>query len=205
AAAARPLHRAAGRAAAAPRGPGRRHRRELLHRRDPLREGGAVDACQRHGQRAAARRRHPGLFRIGRRHGLRRPLLRVRRTGGAGCAAAAAGRRRGGPGAGGMSWFVLALAGAYWLLAPWLGWPTVSELFYVLGPDFGGRRVEEVLHPSGIAGEVADRVVDGLVDRILPPSPEPLPGPAPAVEPLPEPPPADAGQAPPAAADAPQR
>ena len=101
--------------------------------------------------------------------------------------------------------FVLALAGAYWLLAPWLGWPTVSELFYVLGPDFGGRRVEEVLHPSGIAGEVADRVVDGLVNRILPPSPEPLPGPAPAVEPLPEPPPADAGQAPPAAADAPQR
>ena len=87
--------------------------------------------------------------------------------------------------------FVLALVGAYWFLAPHMGWPSVSDLVYVLGPDFGGRRVEEVLHPSGIAGEVGGRVVDGLVDRIL--STEPLPEPAAAVEPLPEPVPADAG------------
>ena len=102
--------------------------------------------------------------------------------------------------------FVLALACAYWFLAPHLGWPSVSELFYVLGPDFGGRRVEDVLRPAGIAGEVTDRVVDGLVDRVLSPSPEPLPEPASAIEPLPEPVPVDvdAGQDP-AAADTPSR
>lgn len=84
-----------------------------------------------------------------------------------------------------MLMFVLALVGAYWFLAPHLGWPSVSDLFYVLGPDFGGRRIEEVLQPSGIAGEVTDRVVDGVVDRILSPSPESPPEPLP--EPLPEP------------------
>ena len=90
---------------------------------------------------------------------------------------------------------VVALVGAYWFLAPHLGWPTVSELFYVLGPDFGGRRVEELLQPAGIAGEVGDRVVDGVVDRLLAPSPEPwseplsesLPAPGSGVEPLAEP------------------
>lgn len=84
--------------------------------------------------------------------------------------------------------FVLALAGAYWFLAPYLGWPTVSELFYVLGPDFGGRRIEEVARPATLAGEVADRVVDGVIDgvieRILPSQP------VPEVDPLPEPVPA---------------
>ena len=97
--------------------------------------------------------------------------------------------------------FVLALVGAYWFIAPHMDWPTVSELVYVLGPDFGGRRIEEVVRPSAIAGEVADRVVDGVVDgvveRIVPSSsaassvealPEPLPEPAadgaaPAAEP----------------------
>lgn len=79
--------------------------------------------------------------------------------------------------------FVLALVGAYWFLAPHMGWPSVSELFYVLGPDFGGRRIEEVLQPAGVAGELGNRVVDGVVERILSPSPQPLP------EPLPEPPP----------------
>ena len=101
--------------------------------------------------------------------------------------------------------FVLALVGLYWFLAPLMGWPSVSDLVYVLGPDFGGRRVEEVLHPSGIAGEVGDRVVDGLVDRILSTSPEPPTGSP--VEPLPEPPPtdADADDVPPAAVDTPSR
>ena len=99
--------------------------------------------------------------------------------------------------------FVLALVGAYWFLAPQMGWPSVSDLFYVLGPDFGGRRVEEVLQPSGIAGEVTDRVVDGLVDRILAPSPEPMPDTT--VQPLPELRSADAGDALPSAAEAPTR
>ncbi len=84
--------------------------------------------------------------------------------------------------------FGLAMVGAYWFMAPHMGWPSVSDLVYVLGPDLGGRRIEEVLQPGSIAGEVTDRVVDGVVDRILPPSPpvaEPLPEPMPA--PLPEP------------------
>ncbi|MGJ4728380.1 hypothetical protein [Luteimonas sp. SDU101] len=91
--------------------------------------------------------------------------------------------------------FVLALVGAYWFLAPHMGWPSVSELFYVLGPDFGGRRIEEVLQPGEIAGEVTGRVVDGVVERILAPSPEPLPESA-NVQPLPEPAPVDALEAP---------
>ncbi|MGJ4804215.1 hypothetical protein [Luteimonas sp. SDU82] len=91
--------------------------------------------------------------------------------------------------------FVLALVGAYWFLAPHMGWPSVSELFYVLGPDFGGRRIEEVLQPGEIAGEVTGRVVDGVVERILAPSPEPPPEPA-NVQPLPEPAPVDALEAP---------
>ncbi|WP_298578037.1 hypothetical protein [uncultured Luteimonas sp.] len=97
--------------------------------------------------------------------------------------------------------FALALVGAYWFLAPYLGWPSVSELFYVLGPDFGGRRIEEVLQPAHIAGEVGDRVVDGVIDRILPASAPPAPEsvPLPGVDPLPEPAPAAA----PAVGDAP--
>jgi|GEM_PF-434391 uncharacterized protein (DUF58 family) len=83
--------------------------------------------------------------------------------------------------------FALALVGAYWFMAPSMGWPSVSDLFYVLGPDFGGRRIEEVLQPSGIASEVTGRVVDGVVERILSPAPEALPAPAPGGEVLPEP------------------
>ena len=79
--------------------------------------------------------------------------------------------------------FALALVGAYWFMAPYMGWPSVSDLFYVLGPDFGGRRIEEVLQPSGIASEVTGRVVDGVVERILlSPAPEALPPPAPGGE-----------------------
>jgi hypothetical protein len=81
--------------------------------------------------------------------------------------------------------FVLALVGAYWFLAPHMGWPTVSELVYVLGPDFGGRRIEEVLQPSSVAGEVAgrvaDQVVDGVLERVVAPEPSS------DVAPLPEP------------------
>ena len=91
--------------------------------------------------------------------------------------------------------FVLALVGAYWFLAPHMDWPTVSELVYVLGPDFGGRRIEEVVQPRAIAGEVTDRVVDGVIDRILPPQPMP------DVEPLPEPAPAQPGELSPGASD----
>jgi len=81
--------------------------------------------------------------------------------------------------------FALALVGAYWFAAPHLGWPTVSELVYVLGPDFGGKRIEEVVQPSAIAGEVTNRVVDGMIERVVPSRapeaaeaalPEPLPG-----------------------------
>jgi len=81
--------------------------------------------------------------------------------------------------------FVLLLVGAYWFAAPYLGLPTVSDLVYVLGPDFGGRRIEEVARPSNIAGEAADRVVDGVLDRVALPLPEPTA--ADEVEPLPEP------------------
>ncbi|MDH5832486.1 hypothetical protein [Luteimonas kalidii] len=78
--------------------------------------------------------------------------------------------------------FVLALVGAYWFLAPHLGWPTVSELVYVLGPDFGGRRIEEVLQPSSVAGEVAgrvaDQVADGVMERVTAPGSPPEVAPA---------------------------
>ena len=96
-----------------------------------------------------------------------------------------------------MLMFVLLLVGAYWFAAPYLGLPTVSDLVYVLGPDFEGRRIEEVARPSAIAGEVADRVTDKVIERVLAPeataSPEPLPEhAADEVEALPEP----AGDAP---------
>ena len=62
--------------------------------------------------------------------------------------------------------FVLALVGAYWFLAPHLGWPTVSELFYVLGPDFGGRRIEEVADPKALTKQAADHVVDSVIGQV---------------------------------------
>ena len=70
--------------------------------------------------------------------------------------------------------FVLALVGAYWFLAPYMGWPTVSELFYVLGPDFDGRRIEELAQPSELARHVTDRVVDGVIERLDPRTPVPV-------------------------------
>ncbi|HRN62669.1 MAG TPA: hypothetical protein PK743_13980 [Luteimonas sp.] len=90
--------------------------------------------------------------------------------------------------------FALALVGGYWFAAPQLGWPTVSDLFYVFGPDFGGKRIEEVLQPGAIANGVADRVVDGVVDRVLgPPAVEPAAG-GEAATPAPAPAEADAEQ-----------
>ncbi|MCW5581080.1 MAG: hypothetical protein KIS72_07060 [Luteimonas sp.] len=88
--------------------------------------------------------------------------------------------------------FLLVLVGAYWFAAPWLGLPSVSDLVYVFGPDFGGKRIEEVARPSNLAGEVTGRVVDGVVDGVLDRVPLPVPAqqPAedvPAPEPLPEP------------------
>ena len=64
-----------------------------------------------------------------------------------------------------LMWLVV-LVGAYWFLAPMLGWPTVSDLVYVFGPDFGGRRIEEVLTPKGVADGIGERVVDGVVERL---------------------------------------
>lgn len=98
--------------------------------------------------------------------------------------------------------FVVALAVGYWFAAPALGLPSVSDLFYVLGPDFGGRRIEDMARPSAIADHVAREVADGVVDRVsdaLPGGQEeqlgnpPLQtGAEPRIEPLPEPLPAPA-------------
>ena len=101
---------------------------------------------------------------------------------------------------------VVALAVGYWFAAPLIGLPSVSDLFYVLGPDFGGRRIEELARPSVLAEHVTRQVADGVVERVteaLPggeadeapvpqmpadappaeePMPEPLPAPAPADE-----------------------
>lgn len=88
--------------------------------------------------------------------------------------------------------FVLALVGAYWFLAPMMDWPTVSELFYVLGPDFGGKRIEELADPAELARQAKQKVVDGVVDGVvgqfssqlpvpLEDMPQPLPEPAPEV------------------------
>lgn len=62
--------------------------------------------------------------------------------------------------------WLMVLVGAYWFLAPALGWPTLSDLVYVFGPDFGGRRIEDVLAPAGVADGVAERVVDGVAERL---------------------------------------
>lgn len=107
--------------------------------------------------------------------------------------------------------FVVMLVAAYWFAAPMLGWPSVSDLFYVLGPDFGGRRIEELATPTAIADQVAREVAEGVVEQVtsaLPmgdTTPEPTPDPtnpsaptaldapphaAPRPEPLPEPLPA---------------
>lgn len=98
--------------------------------------------------------------------------------------------------------FVVALAVGYWFAAPALGLPSVSELFYVLGPDFGGRRIEDMARPSAIADHVAREVADGVVERVSdalqggeegqPANPSQQTEAEPRIEPLPEPLPAPA-------------
>src|SRR3546814_11685636 len=48
-----------------------------------------------------------------------------------------------------------------------MGWPTVSDLVYVFGPDLDGRRIEEVADPSRLAGEAAERMTDRVVDEVV--------------------------------------
>lgn len=85
-----------------------------------------------------------------------------------------------------MLMLAVALVGAYWFIAPYMGWPTVSELVYVLGPDFDGRRIEELADPSQLAKAASDRVVDGVVDHVADRIASPDPATASAAEPLPE-------------------
>jgi len=71
-----------------------------------------------------------------------------------------------------LMWLVV-LVGAYWFVAPALGWPTVSDLVYVFGPDFEGQRIEEVFTPERIADGIGERVVDEVVERVqMPELPE---------------------------------
>ena len=73
-----------------------------------------------------------------------------------------------------LMWLVV-LAGAYWFAAPMLGWPTLSDVVYVFGPDFEGQRIEEVFTPERIADGLDERVVDGVVERMqMPELPAPL-------------------------------
>ena len=63
--------------------------------------------------------------------------------------------------------FVVVLVAGYWFAAPMMGWPTVSDLFYVLGPDFGGKRIEEVAHPKNLAETAGDYVVERATDEFI--------------------------------------
>lgn len=94
-----------------------------------------------------------------------------------------------------LAMWLLVIAGAYWFLAPYLGWPSLSDLVYVMGPDFDGRRIEEVLAPGQVLENVGGRVVDnvgarlaeGVLERVELPLPEAAPAePAPGAEPQPE-------------------
>ncbi len=76
---------------------------------------------------------------------------------------------------------VVVVVALYWWAAPQMGWPTVSDLVYVFGPDFEGQRIEEVVDPSRLAKQATGRVVDGVVDEVMGrsdtarPEAEPLP------------------------------
>ncbi len=63
--------------------------------------------------------------------------------------------------------FVVMLVAGYWFAAPMMGWPSVSDLFYVLGPDFGGKRIEEVAHPKNLAETAGDYVVERATDEFM--------------------------------------
>ncbi|HEY9540640.1 MAG TPA: hypothetical protein VIR05_03265 [Luteimonas sp.] len=62
---------------------------------------------------------------------------------------------------------VVVVVAVYWWAAPQMGWPTVSDLVYVFGPDLDGRRIEEVADPSRLAGEAAERMTDRVVDEVV--------------------------------------
>lgn len=85
------------------------------------------------------------------------------------------------------------LVGGYWLLAPLLGWPGLSELAHGLGPDAGGERMEDVISPgrvmdlvgNRVATDVMQRLDTGLQDAFLRPMQgQPLPQPVPDLAPL---------------------
>lgn len=61
---------------------------------------------------------------------------------------------------------VVLVVALYWWAAPHMGWPTVSDLLYVFGPDFEGRRIEDVATPANLAREATGAVVDGVVEQI---------------------------------------
>ena len=103
---------------------------------------------------------------------------------------------------------VVLVVAAYWWAAPLMGWPTVSDLFYVFGPDFDGQRIEEVVDPANLAKRATDTVVDGVVEEVATRTGLDTPGPVRDMatpeangevppEPLPEP--AADGKDPPAA------
>src|SRR5699024_22378 len=69
-----------------------------------------------------------------------------------------------------LMWLVVLTAG-YWFVAPLAGWPSLSGVVYVFGPDFEGQRIEEVFAPERLADGIGGRVVDGVVERL--PLPEP--------------------------------
>ncbi|MGY0632852.1 hypothetical protein [Luteimonas sp. A478] len=91
-----------------------------------------------------------------------------------------------------LMWLVV-LVGAYWFTAPLLGWPTLSDLVYVFGPDLGGQRIEDVFTPARVTDVLGERVVDGVVDGVMErlqgqdPAPADTSLPQPLPEPLPEP------------------
>lgn len=62
--------------------------------------------------------------------------------------------------------FVVMLVAAYWFIAPRLGWPSVSDLVYVLGPDLGGHRIEDLADPKRAATAAGDYVVDKARDEL---------------------------------------
>ena len=62
---------------------------------------------------------------------------------------------------------IVVVVAVYWWAAPQMGWPTVSDLVYVFGPDFDGKRIEEVADPSRLAGQAAERVADHVVDEVV--------------------------------------
>ena len=47
-----------------------------------------------------------------------------------------------------LAMWVLVLVAAYWLLAPYLGWPPLDEVIYVLGPDLSGTPLQDVARPQ---------------------------------------------------------